>query len=132
MQEIIVGLSDPQFEKLNKLAHNQNQKPSGVAADIVIAWLDKQEPVSSDEEETQRRRFLKLRTDGKSYDEICRELECAEEQLRDWDNEIKTIPRSWNKAFIQVRKSTNPVLWEMKIMDRFYELWGRHPSSSTR
>ena len=132
MPEISITLSETQIERLQLIAKSQEKESVDVAAGIIAEWLEKQEPAKSSAQEAKRKRYMKMRIDGRSFDEITEELECPEEELRVWENEIKTVSQRWNQAFVQIRESTNSVLWEMKVMDKFYDLWGRNPSSSNK
>jgi hypothetical protein len=58
---------------------------------------------------------------------IAEELGVSQSVIFGWDEEVRSSPEAWGKTFSYLRKSTDPLAWEMKTMDAFYEIWGARP-----
>ena len=73
---------------------------------------------------------MRLRFKGLGFPEIAAKLGHSEQALGAWDEEIRTNSGAWRKAFLYLNKTSNRLSWEMKGMDRFYELWGRREDTA--
>ena len=124
MAELRIEIDDPLYARLSQMAAEQDKTPGKIVEEHIIQWLNPK-PVTKDM--GRWKAYVSLRMKGLEAREISEQLDCSEEDLSDWDREIRTSPKRWNEAYFIIRKATDPLTWEMKVRDRFLELWGEKP-----
>jgi hypothetical protein len=130
MKEIRIKLSEPQYVLLSTLAEKSDTIPDELAQEQVISWLNQHSEETSAAGENKRDEFIKMRMEELDFPTIARKLGCPEEKLLEWDSKIRGELKSWNGAYFLMRRASDPLSWEMKMMDRFFELWGQRPQQS--
>ena len=130
MKEIRIKLSESQYALLSTLAEKSDTTPDELAKEQIISWLNQQSEETPVTDENKRDEFIKMRMQELDFPTIARELRCPEEKLLEWDNKIRGDTKVWNGAYFLMRKASDPLSWEMKKRDRFFELWGERPQHS--
>lgn len=127
MKELKIKLDDTLFEGLYSAAAKKGTEIQEVVEGLIKAWVESGSVVQQEDDWTRMQPFLKLRVQGIEYPEISAKLSIREEEMKKWDEEVRHNKATWRKAFFYLKKSTNPLNWELKTMDAFYTLWGRYP-----
>ena len=125
MPELKIEIDDVLAARLDQAAAAQGKSPGELVREHLADWL---EPKPVTEDRGMWKAYVTLRMRGLSMEEIAEQLDRGTEKLEDWDRQIRSDPRRWNEAFFQMRKATDPLAWEMKVRDRFIDLWGEKPS----
>jgi hypothetical protein len=128
MKDIVIKLEDQAYDTLSERAAKKGTEPEHLAEELVMQWIQQGEKGESRQE--LRQRFLKMRLKGSEVSEISETLGCGLDVIEHWNEEIKADPNVWTNSFFYLRKSVDPLRWEMRFMDRFYELWGQKPQGS--
>ena len=100
---------------------------SGLAREILSNWVDKMEEGGSTDRSELKNRFYKLRVKGLELSRIAEQLGVNQTVVSGWDDEVRSDSKAWGATFSYLRKTTDPLAWEMKVMDAFHELWGSRP-----
>ena len=129
MNNVTVSLDDSQFAGLLRAAGAKGESVSELAREVIANWLSKLEESKSSDEAELKNRFYKQRVKGLEPPRIAEQLGVAESVVSGWDEEVRLNSKVWGHTFSYLRKSTDPLTWEMKVMDAFYELWGSRPPS---
>ena len=127
MKEIRIKLSESQYILLSTLAEKSDATPDELVQEQIISLLNQQSEETSAAGENKRDEFIKMRMQELDFPAIARKLGCPEEKLLEWDSKIRGDTKVWNSAYFLMRKVSDPLSWEMKMMDRFFELWGQRP-----
>ncbi len=127
MKDITVALDDRQYASMLGAAEAKGGSISDLAHEILCNWISKMEESKSSNEAELKNRFYKLRVKGLEPSRIAEEIGVTRAAVSTWDEEVRQSSKVWGKAFYYLRKSTDPLTWEMKVMDAFYEIWGSKP-----
>ena len=123
MKEVTVEIADALADKLSKKAESQGVSPSQLVKQLIVESLE-EKPQGDKAGGQARDRFVAMRLKGLDYPEIAADLTLPESTLREWDDELRDNEKAWRKAFVHTMNRTGSLNWEMKVKDRFYELWG--------
>jgi hypothetical protein len=131
MRVLQVQLENQDFDRLAALAAKSGKAAEDLATEAILLWAKAREADLREGEETLKRRLIKLRVQSKdrSLAAIAQELGLPEDVVTRWDLAMRASPAEWSKAFVYASKSTDPLVWEMTLRDRFYDLWGHRPGS---
>ena len=122
---VSVVLSKSEYEKVRFWASTMHKEVPELIRDVAVGWLAEQQKTNEAEAQIIRERFIRQRYKGLDFPEIASRLGRSEQELHAWDEEIRTDSDTWTRAFMFLLKKMDPLQWEMKGMDRFYELWGK-------
>ena len=127
MKKVTFLLEEDLYEQITKAAFDKKIDISDLAKEIVMNWIKKDAGGNVMSQEDVKRRYIRLRIQDKPIEHIGKELGISQTILEGWENDIRQTPNEWMKTFIFIRKSTDPLTWELKIQDRFYDIWGKKP-----
>jgi len=124
MAELRIDIEDSLHARIVQMAAEQGKSPEEVVTEHITQWLNPK-PVAVDKGRWQA--YVSLRMKGLTVQDISEQLDCSKQDISTWDGQIRSNPQRWNDAYFLVRKATDPLSWEMKVRDRFLELWGEKP-----
>jgi len=128
MRVLELRLENEDYARLAAIAARRGSQPEELAARGLLEWVGRCEKESAASDEEMKHRFLKLRLADKPFDAIAAELQVSADTLKEWDRSIKQSPAEWSKAFAFANRSTDALTWEMKLKERFFDLWGHRPA----
>ena len=124
MPELKIELSDVLAARLNQAAAAQGKSAGELVQEHLADWLAPR-PVTEDR--GLWKAFVTLRMRGLAMEDAAEQLQRETADLEAWDRQIREDPKRWNEAYFQIRKATDPLAWEMKVRDKFIDLWGEKP-----
>jgi len=124
MPELRIEIDDVLAARLNQEAAARGKSADELVREHLAAWL-KPKPVTDDR--GMWKAYVTLRMRGLAMEDIAEQLDRGAADLEEWDRRIREDPKRWNEAYFQIRKATDPLAWEMKVRDRFIDLWGDKP-----
>ena len=120
-------LENDQYDRLVSQAAAAGKEPGDIMRGILDEWLGKRVQEQRQSEWKDRMRYVRLRIKGQETGEIAEALKIDRDTVLGWEREIKTIADVWSKAYFELKKGMDPLLWEMTYRDKFTGIWGDKP-----
>ena len=128
MRVLEVQLENDLYDTLAAEAESRGTSCGELVALVVGEWVEQRLREREEKEWETRRLYLKLRVQKQEQERIAERLKIPVERLREWDQRIRSDPAQWSKAYFALKKSVDPLMWEMTFRNRFRDLWGEKPS----
>ena len=128
MRILQIKIENDEYDRLVAYAAEAGREVGDIAREVLAGWMEGREQEKRQSEWKDRMRYVKLRIGGKELQQIAEALGVSRDTVLAWEQEIRALPDVWSKAYFELKKSVDPLMWEMTYRDKFANFWGEKPS----
>lgn len=127
MRILQIKIENDEYDRLVAYAAEAGREVGDIAREVLARWMEGREQEKRQSEWKDRMRYARLRVGGKDLQQIADALGVARDTVHAWEREIRSVPEVWSRTYFELKKSVDPLLWEMTYRNKFSDFWGEKP-----